>query len=1082
MTIVVLCICLVQAVQQQSGSAADSLRVFGEESDSAALAAAVRQRPDDARLALSRLLSLAAARSPERTRDAYLASAGRLSRVYAQVWRDSFPMRQVESFAQWSPERRAAKVLVDSLRREGVRASHQEGISRAQRLWRASLHRAAVLSDTAGEAAALGNIGAGFYLTRQFDSAAVYLARSRRLALAARDLRTAANALGILASVSKDRGELVDARQLYSQSSALRERIGDVGGLAADQNNIGLIAQSLGDLAAARRAYASALAANREYGRTASAATNVTNLANVASLTADYVSAGALYEEALAIYRSRGDRVDAAFVLRNLGLLEMRRGDYPRAEALLREALAIYDTTGPSDDAVDARRQLALVITATGNLQGAMSELRQAERRAAATRVATPVLAGLVLTHADLSVQLNTLAEADGLYARAARLYAEANDETGQLAAREGRGVLLLLRQDFDAALAEFQAIARAHLNVGDKRAAAATTLLIGYAQEQRGDFAGARRTLAHDIATFHASGDVVAEAMAIASLGDAELASGQSSTAERVFRDGLARLGTRVAPDVGSRLHAGLGDVLLGRGAVADAVRELRIAIADIEETSQGLRLEERRSAFLEDKWPVYARLALAERARGNDGEAFAVSERLRARQMLSLMARGRVASVEPDDSRRVREQDLRRRIGELTQALLGGVNADTLRGAGVAAGQLDAMREALDSAQRSYSALLLEMKERSPDYARLVTTETVAWRDAAARLTPDEVLIEYLVADSTTLAFVVTDGGIASVDLHASRHELATLVEFARANLARPQDATSRALWRAPLRRLYQELLAPLEPHLQGKHTLIIVPHAELHYLPFATLVIPAASMGARTPEQFLVERYVLSYAPSASVWISHGARRGRAGGRVLALAPRESALPASHDEVEAIGRLYGSRATVLTGAAATERAFRQAAADAEIIHLATSGVLNKRNPLFSFVELAPGDGDDGRLEVREALGLSLHARLLVLSACQTAISSGTLGDVPSGEDWVGLMQAFLIAGASNVMGTLWPIDDRATSRLMTDFYTALSAGRTDGQALADAQRAALGRDSSAHPFQWAGFALFERRDREP
>ena len=63
---------------------------------------------------------------------------------------------------------------------------------------------------------------------------AAYLARSRDLALAAGDVRTAGNAVGTLASVSKDRDELARAQQLSSQALALRARVGDVGGMAAD--------------------------------------------------------------------------------------------------------------------------------------------------------------------------------------------------------------------------------------------------------------------------------------------------------------------------------------------------------------------------------------------------------------------------------------------------------------------------------------------------------------------------------------------------------------------------------------------------------------------------------------------------------------------------------------------------------------------------------------------------------------------------------------------------------------------------------------------------------------------------------
>jgi CHAT domain-containing protein len=159
---------------------------------------------------------------------------------------------------------------------------------------------------------------------------------------------------------------------------------------------------------------------------------------------------------------------------------------------------------------------------------------------------------------------------------------------------------------------------------------------------------------------------------------------------------------------------------------------------------------------------------------------------------------------------------------------------------------------------------------------------------------------------------------------------------------------------------------------------------------------------------------------------------------------------------------------------GRDASKRALRAAAPKRAIIHLATYGVLNKDNPLFSFVELAPQGADDGRLEVHEVFGLDLHARLVVLSACQTALASGTQADVPPGDDWLGLVEAFHFAGASTVLATLWPVEDRATADLMTLFYAALNAGRSEAEALAEAQRATLRKKTTAHPFYWAGFTL--------
>jgi CHAT domain-containing protein len=293
----------------------------------------------------------------------------------------------------------------------------------------------------------------------------------------------------------------------------------------------------------------------------------------------------------------------------------------------------------------------------------------------------------------------------------------------------------------------------------------------------------------------------------------------------------------------------------------------------------------------------------------------------------------------------------------------------------------------------------------------------------------------------------------------------------------MERPGSSPATPLWRAPLRSLHQQLIEPVEQRglLAGKSRLIIVPHGELNFLHFGALLEGG-------PEgRFLIERFELVYAPSATVW-TRLAQRGNArpDGRVLALAPRTASLPASREEVLAIRRT-NRRATVLIGEAATKRAFLSRAREHAILHIASYGILNKHNPLFSFVELAATATDDGRLEVHEVYGLELAGQLVVLSACQTALGSGSRGDVPAGDDWVGLVQAFLYAGASGVLASLWPVEDRATAQLMQHFYRSLSAGRSEATALAEAQRAILRNPDSVHPFYWSGFVLVGGGQRE-
>jgi CHAT domain-containing protein len=1062
--------CLGVFLRAQAPVTVDSLRTLAAAPGDSALVSAARAQPDSLRAALARTLALAASPADDVGRATELRIARRLAAAWGRAWADPFFLREVARFEAWAPARRAGKVAADSLRRAGIIAYGRHGAPAAMKLWRASLDRALAARDSAGIAASLVTVGAGFYYEGQADSATAYLARGRDLAATLGDHRTAGNALGILASVHKDLAvDLARAAELYAAAAAVRARTGDTRGAAADQNNLGTIAQERGDLDAARDAYERALALHRRDGRRRETALALANLAGIATTAGDYARAQSLYQEALAINRAAGDLAQSAFVLADLGRLATRRGDYPHAHARLSEALRIHESSGASLEAIGTRQDLAAIEAAMGDLQSALVTLRRAERDATGAGADRAVEAALALASADLSVQLGTFADAQAAYDRAESVYRAIGDEHGRADAQHGRGLLLLLRDDHEGALRVLDLAVRGYRNAGDRRSVALTELVAGHVQREQGDTAAARRLLTDARVALRSAGDVVGEAAALHALGELAAARGTPLAAESLYRSGLERLGERPAPDVRWRLHAALGEALARRGSAQAAADELRRAIALLERVAGGLRVEDRRAGFMADKWETWAALARIEHARGRTADAFDASERMRARQMLDMLARGRIPAPRPVMTR---EQDLRRHIAELTTAIeQAGDDARTLREPMLAAVSVDAARAALDRAQREYAALLLEMREHDPAYAALVANETVPWRAVAGRLRDDEVFLEYLVMDSTSLVFVVTRDTVAAIDLDVGRRTLARLVDFSRRTIDRREGSAGSTMWRAPLVTLQRHLIDPVERagFLGRTRTLIIAPHAELHFLSFASLLAPGPSGG------FLVERFQLAYAPSATAWVRLAERRAPTRTRgVLALAPRIDKLPASRAEVDAIRTLHGRQATALTGPAASERALREAIPRHGILHLATFGVLNKHNPLFSFVELSRDGDDDGRLEVHEVFGLDLAGQLVVLSACQTALGSGAVADVPAGDDWVGLVQAFLHAGAGSVLASLWPVDDRATAQLMERFHRGLASGESETAALAEAQRAALRDPRTAKPFYWAGFSL--------
>ena len=363
--------------------------------------------------------------------------------IYAVAWADSFPVREVDRFTR---RRRTTReqVWVDASTRWDRRVWTRRAARCDQDL--AAARRARSGSRIQRGGAVFGNmaLASARRPTRARRSPRAR-APNRRRAGGLRVERT----IGALANVSADRGDLAEARDRHLRALALRERIGDTRGIAADHNNLGLLAQDVGDLDEARRRFEAALALNRRDGRDDVAATNLVNLAGLASLTGDFAAAEGMYRDALSAWREREMWAETADALRGLGQLEMRRGNYPAARSALREALKILDRTGPAADAIGVQTELATALAASGDLQEALDVLRRAQQRGDSTRAPPEVRAAIALARADLAVQLNAFAQADLWYTRAERLYRAAGDVSGEAEALHGRGALFLERDDY---------------------------------------------------------------------------------------------------------------------------------------------------------------------------------------------------------------------------------------------------------------------------------------------------------------------------------------------------------------------------------------------------------------------------------------------------------------------------------------------------------------------------------------------------------------------------------------------------------------------------------------------------------
>lgn len=497
--------------------------------------------------------------------------------------------------------------------------------------------------------------------------------------------------------------------------------------------------------------------------------------------------------------------------------------------------------------------------------------------------------------------------------------------------------------------------------------------------------------------------------------------------------------------------------------GRREEARRELELNIDKIEDRRGRIHERRLRRLYFVNAYSPYIDLVDLLVEDGDAREALAVAEMMKARLMRDILATGSEDSPDVEvEQREKRIVDLNRRLLEIQRD-----GGDT----GAVRVQLRRARGELEEA-RMRAALAGPAVSPAPDPASVAIPE-------------DTLAIEYVVGEKRTIVFAVRRG-IDGIDVRAhtldtSASELESLVgEFARAIEQRD------ARYRGAARRLYDVLLRPVLGTDPTETSVCIIPDGVLWRLPFQALVTAGG--------QHVIERLTIFYAPSLSMLSDDGSSSSsRRRPTVLALGDpqidsdtkadvralyRDSSLgrlPEAEWEVRELRRLYGERVTVLTGAVATESAFKREAGDYDVLHLATHGILDGHDPMYSALLLAGSDGDDGLLEAREILSLPLRAELVVLSACDTA-----RGRVDGGEGVVGLSWAVLATGCPRAIAAQWRVGSSSAATLMTALHRRLArlkAVANVASSLREAQIEMLRSPRTAHPYDWAGFVLIGR-----
>lgn len=895
-------------------------------------------------------------------------------------------------------------------------------------------------------------------------------------------------------------GQMAQAVAAFDRAQALLSQAGQPDAAAQTQVPKIMALCMLGQPDQATACAEQAQVALLALGNVAAASRVSLNLGSLLLTRDAYAESARHYRQAAVWFARLGDALHS--VLADIGLAGAlaAMGDFDEALRIYARvrmrASAATAAEAPSQRLTQPMTQpLAMVDSAVALLdlaRGRYSEALAGLERVRQAYVALGLPHALVIAErqlADAYLDLRLLPEALALYdavvARCAQL--QLPEEQAWALAQRGRVQALLgrvaaARDSFAAAAALF---GESHHAVG----LSSVTLALAELALAQGQAPVALQQAQAAVAGFadasHADGQARAEVICAQALWQA----GQGAAAEAAFARTLQGARQRQQLQVQVRCLTGQGVAALAGGRVTQAEQALEAAIELLEDQRRALPGDELRSAFLtEHLRPYQERLRMA-LAGGDAAVVLLQLERSKARSLTDRLdeAAPEAGQPQPAAAELVADSELRERLNWLYRRV------QQLQDEGEQSPVLQqellrSERELLERARRRRLTAAGGEAGGEPGSGLdgvsggapggglaaggAAATAAVDLPALQRALGPADALVEYGVLDDELFALVVTQGRVLLQRRLASWAQVAQTLQSARFQIetlrhgVAPVQAHLAAInqrTRLRLAQLHALVWAPLQLALAGVTRVLVVPHAQLSALPFCALQAGLGDDAAGVqPVQLALDQPVqLAQVPSARAALRGLLRQPLPAVQALVLG-ESSRLPHAAREAQFVAGLF-ARSVALVGSAATLAAVQAQAAQADVIHLACHAQFRSDNPRFSALHLA-----DGALTAELTETLRLRAGTVVLSACESGLS-----EEGGGDEMVGLVRAFLVAGAARVLATLWPVDDEVTADFMAHFYGALVAGRQPSQALLQAQ-AAL-RLQHPEPYFWAAFTLY-------
>ena len=336
--------------------------------------------------------------------------------------------------------------------------------------------------------------------------------------------------------------------------------------------------------------------------------------------------------------------------------------------------------------------------------------------------------------------------------------------------------------------------------------------------------------------------------------------------------------------------------------------------------------------------------------RALRNPEEAFEYVEAAKSRSLMELMSQDSLDLRTATGNTNVVVRQIRDLRAELNW-YYHRIEQEQLRPETNGAERIKNLRVEANAREKALARRVRELPDSEPEAVLLRGPAKIPLREIQSGLAANTLIVEYFTLEDRLLAALISSSDIKILQVSALSRVVASLqfmrFQLSKLSLGATQSSSVQRInlesTQKHLCELYTEVIEPLGS-LEGFNHLVFVPHGQLYALPFHALC---------DGERYLIDRFSISYSPSASIYCMCQRRPRPDKNCSLLLGVPDQRAPFIRDEISAVSATVKS-AEVFLGDQVTEEILREKGPEARLIHIATHATFRQDNPMFSRITL--------------------------------------------------------------------------------------------------------------------------------